>query len=42
MDLEYYRDRHHVIVLGFFESRAIVTWAVIWDGRAFSGKWPRC
>jgi len=39
--IEYYRDRHHVAVFGFFEDGALINWAILWGTKSFSGRFPR-
>jgi len=41
MELEYYRDKNHVIVIGLFEQWALFNWAIIWNGKTYSGRWPK-
>jgi hypothetical protein len=41
MELEYYRDRNHVIVIGLFEDGALINWAIQWGGKSRSGRWPK-
>lgn len=39
--LEYYRDRRHVAVFGFFEQGALINWAILWGDKRYSGRWPQ-
>lgn len=39
--IEYYRDKSHVIVIGLFEQGALFNWAILWNGKSRSGRWPR-
>jgi hypothetical protein len=41
MELEYYRDKNHVIVIGLLEDGALINWAIFWNGKARSGRWPK-
>ena len=35
--IEYYRDRHHVAVFGFFEDGALFYWAIMWGDKRIWG-----
>lgn len=39
--IEYYRDKNHVIVIGLFEQGALFNWAILWNGKSYSGRFPR-
>ena len=41
MELEWYRDKSHVVWIGLFKDGALVTWAFLWNGVSKSGRWPR-
>jgi hypothetical protein len=38
--VEYYRDRHHVAVFGFFEDGGIINWSILWESKPTSGRLP--
>jgi hypothetical protein len=41
MELEWYRDKHHVIVIGLFEDGSLINWAYLWGEKSGAGRWPR-
>jgi len=40
--LEYYWNKSHVAVFGFFEDGALFNWSILWGGPPCkSGRWPK-